>query len=198
MHLQILKIKDLPVAIIDNFFDSNEISLMWDEVTFLSSRLLDPNNTGSAIDSTGKALKKNKGLWIHQVLNPEYSNIIKVHNKLNDIKIKQGLASKSNFFEFLFCEFEYDVLLSRYNEGDYYKPHADTALMSCITWLYSEPKKFTGGDFNVAGSNIQLKNARTVIFPSCLIHNVEPVKMESDAALDGRFSVSSFIHPLRY
>ena len=198
MHLQILKVKDLPVAIIDNFFNDKEISAIWKELSFLSSKLLDPNDTGSAIDATGQDLKKNKGIWIHQVLNPEYSDIINVHKKLYDLQIKQSLASKSNFFEFLFCEFEYDVLLSRYNEGDYYKPHADTALMSCITWLYSEPKKFTGGDFNIAGNHIQLKNARTVIFPSCLIHNVEPVKMESDAALDGRFSVSSFIHPVRY
>lgn len=199
MNITRIKIGDLPVLVIDKFFDDNEASTVWNELEFLSDKFQGPEQTFSAHSKNNpkQLLKKNKGVFINQVLNPEYSKIMQAHTKLFDPKLKHRFCEESNFFQYLFCDFEYDVLLSRYNEGDYYDPHADTVLMSCITWMYKEPKKFTGGDFVILSPEgetiIDLKNNRTVIFPSCLLHAVQPVEMKSDNMLDGRFSISCFI-----
>lgn len=200
MNIQTIKIGDLPVLVIDNFFDNNEINLMWNELAFLSDKMQGPEQTYSANelnDPNRPILKKNKGIFIPQVLNPEYSIIMKAHTKLFNPQLKQRFLKESNYFQYLLSDFDYDVLLSRYNEGDYYKPHADTVLMSCITWMYREPKMFTGGDFVIEEHKIELKNNRTVLFPSCLLHAVEPVTMQSNEMLDGRFSLSAFISPRR-
>jgi len=204
MQIKKIKVGDLPVLIIDNFFNNNEKNLVWNELAFLSDKMQGPENTYSANelnDPNKPILKKNKGVFIPQVLNPQYSIIMKAHTKLFNPEFKNMLVKESNYFQYLLSDFEYDILLSRYNDGDHYKPHADTVLMSCITWMYKEPKMFTGGDFIIESQGeehrIQLQNNRTVLFPSCLLHAVEPVNMQSNETLDGRFSISAFISPRR-
>lgn len=203
MIIETIKIGDLPVLVIDDFFDSNERNLIWNELVFLSDKMQGPENTYSATNRNepNKLLKRNHGVFIPEVLNPRYSFIMKAHTKLSSPEVKNKFINESNYFQYLKSDFEYGILLSRYNDGDHYKPHADTVLMSCITWMYKEPKMFTGGDFIIESQGkehkIELKNNRTVLFPSCLLHAVTPVTMHSNETLDGRFSISAFISPRR-
>ena len=64
MQIKKIKIGDLPVLIIDNFFNNNERNLIWNELAFLSDKMQGPENTYSANelnDPNKPILKKNKG-----------------------------------------------------------------------------------------------------------------------------------------
>ena len=74
----------------------------------------------------------------------------------------------------------------------------DQSVITTITWFFKEPKKFIGGDLLFPNYNelVKIENNLTVIFPSCIHHEVIPIKMEkrfTNMGL-GRYSLSNFAH----
>ena len=51
-----------------------------------------------------------------------------------------------------------------------------------MTWLYREPKKFTGGDLFLSSDKIKIDcvHNRTLIFPSMIPHSVNEISMSQD------------------
>ena len=91
-------------------------------------------------------------------------------------------------------------LISYYEENDHYLPHNDTFSWTCLVWMVKEPKLFNGGDFLVNEPNyeIKLKNNRMVMFPSCLLHSVYPIKFHTqpDEAGYGKYTITHFYYTL--
>jgi Rps23 Pro-64 3,4-dihydroxylase Tpa1-like proline 4-hydroxylase len=89
------------------------------------------------------------------------------------------------------------TLLSSYGDSDRYGHHVDVELDCIVTAVLmlhlSDEKKFSGGDFQLLDETIKFKNNRVIIFPSCRMHGVTPVKLESDTYNDRRFTLQYFI-----
>lgn len=90
------------------------------------------------------------------------------------------------------------TLLSSYGNNDGYGMHVDVEL-DCITTcvlmltLGSKPG-FEGGDFQLGDKQIDFKNNRLIIFPSCRMHGVSNVNMiEQDVYENRRFTLQYFI-----
>jgi Rps23 Pro-64 3,4-dihydroxylase Tpa1-like proline 4-hydroxylase len=198
------KVKDLPIVVIDNFYDNAACQKIWQELEFLNyDKKLekDSSKTGSATHKleSGEvvALRKNKSVFLDDVYaKREFSNILNENRKLFFPDVVLPLIKYHYFFNY-FMELNYDsTLLNYYENSDFYKSHRDVAVITAITWFYKTPKKFLGGDLILENElKIECGNNRTVIMPSCINHAVEPIYMEEQHLEQGfgRYSISQFL-----
>jgi len=86
------------------------------------------------------------------------------------------------------------------NDGDYFRAHIDggpddTREITFVYFLHSEPRRFSGGELTILSTTvIQPQGDTLVLFPSCSVHEVLPVRVESAAFADSRFTVNGWIH----
>lgn len=108
------------------------------------------------------------------------------------------------------CHAEFQVTAHR--GGGFFRPHRDNKTMkdrqiSYIYYFYAEPKPFVGGElllydtclapsrFHPSGfSRIEPARNSLVLFPSSYYHEVLPVRCESEAFEDSRFTVNGWVH----
>ena len=210
-----------PYVVIDNVYDDSELDLIWKELDYLmdGDKFDPPDVVGSATAANNNdvMLKKNSGLWLHDVYSDRrYSNILTCGHKLYKVLDFVWSGSESWWFRSLLGSVDIlnkdYTLLSYYDEEDYYKPHYDNSILTCVTWLYREPKAFDGGDFilnatmndkkhllndTTDSETVELKNNRTVMFPGIIPHQVTPIKMKHKGKKGmGRFCISLFANTM--
>jgi Rps23 Pro-64 3,4-dihydroxylase Tpa1-like proline 4-hydroxylase len=183
---------------IDDTYTEDELRLIFLELDFwsLSGNLLPPSETGSGVEiDTGKLKKQNYGIFLDDAyVKREFSNILKLNRKIFNV----CLDSPSIVLNYL-KESNYDsTLVSYYENSDYYTSHKDKALLTSLTYLYKQPKVFSGGNLVATEYGLILEPVfnRTYIIPSVVEHEVEPVVMsDKDSGMGmGRYCISGFIH----
>lgn len=204
MEVQYQEILGLPVVIIDNFYDDEEYKRIWLELDFLlndKDRLLNPIESGSAydIDENNEKvyLKSNKALWLDQLYaDRNMSYILGINRKIFWDEIAKELPKTHTFFRYLSASNGDSTLISYYENADYYDFHEDKALITCLSWFYKKPKKFSGGTLYLEEDvKVECKDNRLIMFPSCIKHSVEPVSMpkEFENSVNGRITMTQFI-----
>lgn len=189
--------------IIDDVYEEDELKLIWTELEYLYAirdfSLLTPSDTRSATDNSGSYLKNNLGNFLQDIYKDDkYSPIMTLNQK---ILHKNVLCHPDSWF---FNNLEYNAvgtLISYYDNGGYYQPHSDNALLTACTWFWKEPKQFTGGNFKFSeyGIQLEIQNNCAVVFPSHITHEVESVSMEQHANKGyGRYCMTQFIERIRY
>ena len=161
-------VKDpIPFLIIDNTYNKEEEKLIFNEIEFFANKFQSADQTGSASDINGNLKKNNKGIFLDNVYSDRsFSNILNINRCLFNNEVKSNLSK---------CHYAYDLLgisnfdktlVSYYDDGSNYFSHRDTSVISIITWLYKQPKNFSGGNFKFTDYNldVELKNNRTIIF----------------------------------
>ena len=190
-----------PFLEIENMYDDDQLKLIWQELEFLnqSDKFESPEETGSA-QKDGKTLKKNTGLFLDNLYKTRnISNILTVNKNLFAPHILEEFSSLCFLYENIKHTNEDTTLISYYDNGGYYKPHQDHALYSAVTWFFKEPKKFDGGDFYFTDYNlkIEVKNNKTVLFPSIIYHSVDEILMNTDSCSGyGRYVMVQLLHLL--
>lgn len=194
-----------PYVHIEDVYSFNELNLIWRELEFLTDthKLDPPDKTGGAKNlETGELLKMNSCVWLEDVYkNPKYCDIIEVNKKIYN-NFDQIFRNHSDwFFQNVNINYE-STLISYYEDSDYYDPHEDNATVTCLTWFYKEPKKFNGGNLHFPDYEltIKVKNNTCILFPSCITHAVDPVKMDRKdmGKKKGRYCMTQFLSILPY
>lgn len=189
--------KPFPYMMARNFYDETELKLIWDEINYWSSgdKMLEPKETGQKMD--GK--KQNKGIFLDEAYTErKYSNILTVNRKLFRPDI-MDMYMKLHFTYEVFSMCNKDTTLLSYYENDgFYKAHKDSCVITALTWIFKEPKAFTGGDFVMPQYNhtIKIENNMTLWFPSCVEHEVPAIKLNDGVPEGkgfGRYCISSFV-----
>ena len=188
--------------IIDDFFTENEVKNIWLELDFLTKKeiMLSPENSNGARDSlTNVPLKKNNVIFLDDIYQKrETSNILNSFSKLYSEEmgdIIDDLPNEFKYFKFV----GYDrTFISYYENSDYYKPHVDHAILTCLYWCNKTPQSFEGGDLILGDdrTEIKYKNNRLVIFPSHNTHSVDPIKMTQNTnqySGFGRYAITKFL-----
>lgn len=200
MFEYVIKTDPFPHIIIENFYSSEELKYIWEELEFLTkNKLKDPHETAPAVTETGKILKKNKACFLLH----EYSNdrtkspILYYTNKLYNPNFVKEVSSKHWLFRYLhICNYD-AYLVSYYENGDYYDAHYDTSVLTCFIHLFKEPKCFSGGDLYLPEYDYTFKNTnnRLILFPSSIFHQVNPITMkeEHSNSCNGRYTISKFM-----
>lgn len=197
-----------PHIIIENYYSDVELFHVWKEIEFLSysNKFKLPEETSTARTIDSKILKNNLGIHLDNLYaEREISNILKLNKKI----FNQPLFNEIINFDFSFNNFKvcniYYTLLSYYENSSYYRPHFDLANYTTLTWLFKEPKKFTGGNlfFPEYDYEIKIKNNMLLIFTSSVMHQVTDVQMK-EYDLDefgmfngeGRYCLTQFCMPV--
>lgn len=192
-----------PFLEIENMYSEEELKLIWQELEFLNQldKLENPEKTGTA-SINGEILKKNSGLYLDDLYKSRnISNILTVNKNLMSLHILDTFSSLCFLYENIKHTNDDTTLISYYDNGGYYRSHQDSALYTAITWFFKEPKKFNGGDFYFSDYDhkIELKNNKTILFPSVITHSVNEIIMNNKDDVGrgyGRYSMSQFFHLL--
>jgi hypothetical protein len=200
MEFNYYNVLNLPVVVVDNFYDDRACQLIWQELCFLNNdnKLLGPTETGSALDSTTNVpLKKNVGITLDEIyLDRNVSNILKENRKIFFDEIADCFIDFNVFFRYLRASNLDTTIVQYYENSGFYKSHTDGATITAIAWFHDNPKKFHGGQLIFEnGPTIECKYNRMVVFPSILFHSVEPVSMKIDDRNRGagRYSITQLI-----
>ena len=195
-----------PLAIVDDYYSLEDLSLIWKELEFLEGKHQPPDETGSAANDEGENLKNNSGLFLDNIYASQHRDISSILNANGKCAWYHALHSqKDKHDDWLFNNMLLGnflkwntTLLSYYENEDYYDAHKDSSLITILHWLYKEPKRFEGGDiiFPDYDIGVKVENNKTIIFPGCISHQVLPVKMEEKYKNKGlgRYCITEFIH----
>jgi hypothetical protein len=188
--------------IIDDFFNDDELKKNWLELDFLTKEeiMLPPEKSNGAIDLETKIpLKKNNVLFLDDLYQKrETSTILNNFEKIYNEEVSDIIDDLPNEFKYFKFVGHDRTFISYYQDSDYYKPHKDQAILSCIYWCNKTPQSFEGGNLILGDerTEIEYKNNRLVIFPSHNIHSVNPIKMiqnKTPFSGYGRYAISKFL-----
>jgi len=144
----------------------------------------------------GILLKQNKSLFDSDLNEEDRIKLEDLNKRPKEIISNENIQKDSWFFKNIDIN-RLSVLYSHYDENEYYKSHSDSSKITSISWIYKEPKGFTGGDliFTEYDITIPCDNNTTIIFPGNIKHEVTKVSLidkENVGKGFGRFSVTGF------
>lgn len=183
---------------INGLFSKEERDKMLEEI-FLIKNLTafnEPKYSNGATDEFGDYKNKNHSVFFDSIYaRRECSNVLSINRKLFSI-FKEDELKDSWFFDG--NNFNADTtLVSYYENKDFYQPHRDASYMTAVTWMFKEPKSFTGGvlSFPDYGLDINVDNENTIVFPSNILHSVSEVfiKEEGIGKDKGRVCMTQFL-----
>lgn len=189
--------KPFPHLIIENFYNKEELKLVWEEFKFLTkpNKLLEAKDYGGVVTHTNS-----HALILDEVYGKRYrklSNILTVNRKLFTSDILDLFAEIEDCCS-IAKDCNYDVTKVRYyHDGEYYKPHTDRAFhFLAFSYFNKEPKKFSGGElyFPKYKYKYGCENNSMIIFPGWVEHGVSEVKIKDSDYYDGygRYSITNF------
>ena len=188
--------KPFPHLIVDNFYDDEELELIWEELKFYTKpgKLLEAKDFGGVVEKTN-----HRALQLDVIYDGyrDLSNILTVNRKLFTSKILDVFAEiHESCWIAPMCD--YDITKVRYyHDKEYYEAHTDKSFQFlAFSYFYKEPKKFTGGELFFPKHNYELtcSNNSIIIFPGWVKHGVKEVKIEDSNYYDGwgRYAITSF------
>ena len=171
------RFENLSVLLIDNFFTSQELQEVQKEIKDLNRFLSGAETTSTAVDENKKYKKTGTGVFLDPLYhkNREASAILQANRKLFSEEFVSVAENFDSIFGFIRESNQDTTLLNSYVEGQEYKAHVDTNRVSAVTFL--RDGDFTGGGFRFPSQDIEIKTLhnRTVVFPSCVLHQALPV-----------------------
>lgn len=200
-----LKQEPFPHAIIRNFYNEKELSCIWKELDFYTSplKLIDATNMGAAKDkTTNLSLAKHRGIHLDEIYrnNRHLSDILTSNRKAFNVEILDALSTLSP----LICDIKYvnydTTKIKYYEHNEDYKSHWDTARFTMVTYLYKEPKAFTGGDlcFEDFNYTIPIENNMMVFFTGCINHTSTKINMtdyiDENCSGHGKYTITQFLN----
>jgi len=198
MNIEFIELP-FPHIIVKNFYNETELSDIWKELEFLTNdrSLKIPEETDSAKTIDGIVKKNNFGIWMDTIYTDRsISNILTHSRKIFDQNFMERVASFHFIFKNLITCNNDSILMSYYEDRNYYKTHLDSAALTVLTNFYKEPKCFTGGDLIFETYNnytIPVENNRVIIIPSVIEHSVSAVNMDKNLTGFGRYTLAHFI-----
>ena len=196
--------KPFPHLIINNFYNQEELDLIWEELNFYTKpgKLLEAKNFGGIPDKTnshailldslyGKCVGKDV------VSFRSISNILKVNRKLFT-STATNIFSQIDDCCCIAAQSNWDVTKVRYyHDGEYYGEHTDRPMQFlAFSYFFKEPKRFSGGELFNTRYNIEFpcENNQMIIMPGWVSHGVRKVSIKDSDYYDGygRYCISSF------
>ena len=199
----ILLQEPFPHVIIKNVYNEDELRLIWRELEFLTEKYkfkTGAEDGSASVTLTGIYASQNFGLTLDNVyLDRKISDILTITSKLADDQYVNKICEVSPLVGHLKHCNAHLTKVKYYENGNYYRGHYDTSRFSFLTYLFKQPKQFTGGDlyFDDYDYTIELENNMTVFFVGSIIHSSKEVKLNSDVQPwtgGGKYCITQFVN----
>ena len=157
---------------------------------------------GGAVDKlTQQPLPKHYGIDLDAIYDRrrEISDILTLNRKAFDPSVLDTLSQLSPLILDIKMVNEDFTKIKYYEDGEYYKSHQDVARFTMLTYLYKEPKAFTGGDLYFEDFNytIPIENNMLVFFTGCIHHTSTELKMtdhiNKKCSGYGKYTIAQFL-----
>tara|TARA_Y100000385_G_C13084112_1_gene635513 strand:+ start:1927 stop:2595 length:669 start_codon:yes stop_codon:yes gene_type:complete len=193
-----------PHIIFKNFYNDEELKLIWEELNFYTKpgKLLNAENYGGVVGYTNAKALMLDSIYIDHTESGganyrTLSNILKVNRKIFDSSVTGAFASIHDSCCLATKSNRDTTKVRYYHDGEYYDPHTDKTMMFlAFSYFYKEPKKFSGGElyFPKYDYEISCENNSLIMFPGWVEHGVKKVSIEDSDYFDGygRYSITSF------
>lgn len=180
-----LKNDPFPHAIIEDFYNEEELKLIWQEIDFLTSenKFVSSKEIGANYDGVSS-----NGVILNDVYtNKKYSDIMTISDKFFNPNFIEVLITLHPFIASLRHISHVITKLKYYENNDFHIKHFDRSRFTVINSLYKETKKFKGGElyFDDFDYTIPIQNNICVFFVGCLHHSVKKIIMEEDIKFSG-------------
>lgn len=194
-----------PFVLVDNWYTPEEEKAVWKELDFISAApkesIKRAEKTVVARDPKGNSLSKAYRFYLEDFYNNRNKSHILNCTYKQRTDLFHDYTNHCEPFNRSFNSSNKDTsLVSYYEENDHYKPHHDVFLWTCLIWMVKEPRLFDGGNFilNESETEIKLKNNRLVMFPSCYLHSVTPIKFHTKPKEIGygRYTITHFYYSI--
>ena len=182
MQVTAHRVGALDYAIVDDLFLPKELKEIENEVNHIINLgvLQYPEETFSAKTQDERILKTGRGLLLNNYYSPEWQNagILRLVTKISTPEIVEELRKTSANYTHLKNTNRRTTLLNVYANNEGYLGHYDGTPFTIVTFIGED--EFTGGDlvFSEFGVRIPPVRNKTVIFPGCVLHEVEPVQSQ--------------------
>jgi predicted 2-oxoglutarate/Fe(II)-dependent dioxygenase YbiX len=190
--------------IIDGYYNDAQLNNIFKELNFLTCPEImseDKDKLEAAVDVDGKFVTNKSGVWLdHVYRNWRDSHLMRyMFDNLVKDQVRQPILSHNSLFKILYSCNHRGHLLSYYENSGYYSKHRDEAVFTILNYFNKEPKQFEGGVITVHShdqtkkAEIEVKNNRVIIIPSCADHEVSPITMSPNQySGNGRYCLSCF------
>ena len=191
---------------IEDTFTEDQISAIWKELEFVTNpyAMTTWQNTKEKLGEDLEVEKRNNVFYPTR----QYQNYLL-------ISPMAAFAKQQLCNDYIFSFYEsinpvhqlyrhqnfHNVFVSYYQDADKYDYHRDSCCYTTLTYLYKEPKSFTGGEITLKVNDVEetkeIKNNMSIIFPGVYQHKVSPIKMSNDFAnysTYGRYCISQFTY----
>jgi Rps23 Pro-64 3,4-dihydroxylase Tpa1-like proline 4-hydroxylase len=180
-------------VIIYNFLNKNLLHILKQYSKFLNFYLkkstyndyLDPYSLGSAFKNN-ESLAKRNSIFLHEIFTNPISSVIFAEEMFIEFNKIFKLKDTDSYF-----------LYNVYKNSDYYKPHTDDSLYTCIYYTINEKVKFQGGCLKFNEHNYSFKpiSNSLIIFPGKVSHEVTTLKADNHDDKDKilRTSITMFV-----
>jgi Rps23 Pro-64 3,4-dihydroxylase Tpa1-like proline 4-hydroxylase len=190
------------ILVIDNYYSEKELKNVFTEIYYymncgLGNLIASENDKATAHNLKGESLAKTYRFYVER---NKYSVLYK-YSKYATEKFAKMVESNFSFGKYLTNTDNNFFMVNYYENGEYYNSHKDISVVSQLTWLYHEPKMFTGGNviFSDMNETIECLHNRSVFFPGHYQHEVQEVNMNDnfkkedfDNQYYGSFSIDNF------
>ena len=196
--------KCFPFLFVDDWYNSEEEELVWKELDFYTntySFFRSEDDTGSASFEDGTSKAKSFRIYVDGLYTPlgrERSAIIRAMPKVFSDEVKEAIRKTTPVHRNFLTTNRDATVVNYYEDGEDYKPHFDTSIMTVIIWFHKSPKAYDGGDFVFTDSGIKVESNhnRLVMFPCFYEHEAKPVILKDVPKLSGlgRYSIVHFYY----
>jgi Rps23 Pro-64 3,4-dihydroxylase Tpa1-like proline 4-hydroxylase len=196
-----------PFLVVDNWYDDKSEKGVWSELNFLShndrseQKRADKDKNVARDLKTKVPLGKSYRWYLNVIYTTEgktYSSIIRHMENFRTPEFHKIIKHIMPQCRSFLSSNQDTSMVSYYENNDYYKAHHDSAQWTSLCWFFREPKQFTGGGLTFTEPNykINLKHNRMVMFPSYMMHEVEPVKFDKQPKDMGygRYTITHFFY----
>lgn len=176
MNLNTIRCKNLSYAIVDDFYEDEELKEILTEIKDLKRLAAGPEHTFAATTEDGKNYKKTgEGFFLDDIYKDRCnSSVLNYSRKMFDHTFCQRLIDFDATFNAISNSNQDTILVNYYSPGEEYAAHRDTTHITAVTLFGFGP--FTGGGFCFPEQNevVPFKQNRLIVFPSCVSHASEP------------------------
>lgn len=194
--------KVFPYMLIDDFYNTQEQKLIWEELDSYKDDFKEDNKSGGygvAFDvKNNRRAARLKRIYLDDIYiaHREDSHILTLYRKIFSEEVLEAYRKTTPSWRTFEITNQDCSVISYYENLDKYSEHFDKFMHTVLIWFYREPKKFDGGDlkFNQSNQTIECRHNRMIIFPSYYVHEVNIVRMKEEYQHQGlgRFCMAHF------
>lgn len=192
-------VKDLGFLVVEDLYSESELNFIWNEIKhidYVMDHVFDEKakeehrKSHNGMTDEGDPRMSGFGLSLDTYYSDrKFSAILNYSGKLIEEEICKamvGINGENSAYKQVNWYF---TLLNKYNSGEAYNKHIDSASFSVITFLAKENLEGGGLEFCDYKTTVPFKNNSCVIFPSRAYHKTESFTSQTE-----RYSIAQFMN----